>query len=216
MSKDSFFCFQTVVFRLILIEMKLLVMVQFVRFFLIFGGQMEEKTYKYPRQFIVGVWLITVGVAMLTLTIKLPNGSPNAVYFGIIYALGMFWQLNSRTRKRFSVGSGTINQKKWANRSIVILMVLVLLGFLPAQLMNMSGVQAVYVTWIMILIGVGLHFFAFIPVHGKIIGILGIVIVLNGLFGLLIRLPLDIIFISDGLFKIIFGLVYLKVSPINF
>ncbi|MBL3529906.1 hypothetical protein JMJ99_00890 [Companilactobacillus zhachilii] len=177
---------------------------------------MKEETYKYPRQFIVGVWLITVGIAMMTLVIKLPNGIPNAAYFGVIYALGMFWQLNSRTRKRFSVGSGTIRQKKWANRSIVILMALVFLSFLPAQMMHLSGMQAVYVTWVMILIGVGLHFLAFIPVHGKIIGILGLVIVLNGLFGLFVRLPLDMIFISDGLIKIIFGLVYLKVSPINF
>ncbi|CAJ1184108.1 hypothetical protein CPR19088_GLDEOEPO_01742 [Companilactobacillus paralimentarius] len=72
---------------------------------------MEKQIYTYPRQFIVGIWLVIVGIAMMTLVVKMPNGTPNATYFGIIYALGMFWQLNSRTRKRFSVGPGTTKQK---------------------------------------------------------------------------------------------------------
>lgn len=177
---------------------------------------MKNSAYIYPRQFIVGVWLIVVGIAMMTLMIKLLNGSPNPMYFGILYSVGMFWQLNSRTRKRFSVSPGTKRQSHWANFSIVLLMGLIFLAFLPAKLLQLNLIQTTYLTWIMILIAVGLHFFAFIPVHGKIIGILGLVTILNGVIGLIFRLPLDIILVCDGVVKIIFGLIYLKVSPINF
>ncbi|WP_222592671.1 DUF6609 family protein [Companilactobacillus nantensis] len=95
-------------------------------------------------------------------------------------------------------------------------MILIIISFLSVKLMYLNAIQSVYMTWIMVLIAVGLHFFAFIPVHGKIIGILGIVTILNGLIGILAHFPLDMIFVSDGVIKMIFGLIYLKVSPINF
>ncbi|WP_199897380.1 DUF6609 family protein [Companilactobacillus paralimentarius] len=74
---------------------------------------MKNIAYKYPRQRINGIWLIIVGIAMLSLTLKLKNGMPNTIPFGILYSVGIFWELNSKTRKRLSVGPGTKSQQFW-------------------------------------------------------------------------------------------------------
>lgn len=153
---------------------------------------------------------------MFTLLMKLSNGSPNPVLFGIMYSLGMFWQLNKRTISKYSVGPGTKTQKMWSNLSIIILLVLIVISVFFVRSENLGIGQTTYNIWVLILISVGIHFLSFIPVHGKIIGILGIVLMIIETSYFVLRVPLDVIFVTDGIIKIIFGSIYLKLSPINF
>lgn len=174
-------------------------------------------TYRYPRQRINGIWLIIMGLAMLTLTLKLTNGLPNPAFFGSLYAAGIFWMVNRRTRQKLSVGPGTKAQSYWANGAIVVMMVLMAGVFLAAwwrgNLTIYAGMRQI---WLQALVVIGVHFFFSIPVHGKLMGILGGLTIINALLGLLLGWPLDLVFVIDGLLKLSFGLIFVKVSPINF
>ncbi|EEK72985.1 hypothetical protein ABH948_001117 [Bacillus sp. RC218] len=170
---------------------------------------MEIQTYKYPRQKINGIWLIIAGVAMFLLLIK-HNGYPNVWPFIIVYTLGMIWQLNPKTRKKFAVGSGTSEQKKWANFSMMLLAILVFLifHFVGDDYRN---------CWLLILLAVGIHFLMFIPVHGKMMFLLSVILIFNSFIGLIItNVNLDVFFVIDGLVKILVGVIFIRLSPIGF
>ncbi|MED1042539.1 hypothetical protein P4T62_28820 [Bacillus mycoides] len=170
---------------------------------------METQTYKYPRQKINGIWLTIAGAAMFLLLIKY-NGYPNVWPFGIVYVLGVIWQLNSKTRKKLAVGSGTLEQKKWSDFSMVLLATLVFLVFHFFS-------DDFRICWLLILLAVGIHFLTFIPVHGKLMLFLSICLILNVFIGLIFtNISLDVFFVIDGLIKILFGSIFIKLSPINF
>lgn len=170
---------------------------------------METQMYKYPRQKINGIWLIIAGTAMFLLLIK-DNGYPNVWPFIIVYILGMIWQLNPKTRKKLAISSGTPEQKKWSNFSIILLSILVFLVF------NLFS-DDYRICWLLILLAVGVHFLPFIPVHGKLMFFLSIGLIINAFIGLNItNTSLDVFFVIDGLIKILFGIIFIKLSPINF
>ncbi|MFC9448198.1 DUF6609 family protein [Bacillus cereus] len=170
---------------------------------------METQTYKYPRQKINGIWLIIAGTAMFLLLIKY-DGYPNVWPFIIVYILGMIWQLNPKTREKLAVGSGTTKQKKWANFSMMLLAILVFLAF-------HFGDGDIRSCWLLILLAVGIHFLMFIPVHGKIMFLLSFVLIINASIGLTItNVNLDVFFVVDGLIKILFGMIFIRLSPIDF
>ncbi|ANV74672.1 hypothetical protein P4J09_13845 [Bacillus cereus] len=170
---------------------------------------METQTYKYPRQKINGIWLIIAGIAMFLLLIKY-NGHPNVWPFIIVYILGMIWQLNPKTREKLAVGPGTPEQKKWSNFSIILLAILVFLIFHFFS-------NDYRICWLLILLAVGVHFLTFIPVHGKLMLFLSISLIINAFIGLIINnVSLDIFFVIDGLIKILFGGIFIKLSPTNF
>ncbi|HDR4948498.1 TPA: hypothetical protein QCR51_005088 [Bacillus cereus] len=170
---------------------------------------MESQTYKYPRQKINGIWLVIAGLAMFLLLIKY-NGYPNVWPFIIVYTLGMIWQLSPKTRKRLAISPGTSEQKKWSNFSIFLLAILVFIIF--------HFFSTDYkICWLLILLAVGVHFLTFIPVHGKLMLLLSIGLIINALIGLTFtNLSLDVVFVIDGLIKVLFGIIYIKVSPTNF
>ncbi|MED0984544.1 DUF6609 family protein [Bacillus paramycoides] len=171
--------------------------------------QTQTQTYKYPRQKINGIWLIIAGTAMFLLLIK-HNGYPNVWPFIIVYILGMIWQLSPKTRRRLAVGSGTPEQKKWANFSLIILAILVFLAF-------HFGGDDYRSCWLLILLAVGIHFIPFIPVHGKIMFLLSVILIINASIGLIItNVNLDVFFVVDGLIKILFGVIFIRLSPIDF
>ncbi|PEE35448.1 DUF6609 family protein [Bacillus cereus] len=170
---------------------------------------MKSKIYKYPRQKINGIWLIIAGTAMFLLLIKY-NGYPNIWPFIIVYVLGVIWQLNPKTRNKLAVGPGTKEQKRWSNFSITLLAILVF--FVCHFFFNDYRIG-----WLLILLTVGIHFLLFIPLHGKLMLFLSISLIINALIGLIINsINLDIFFVIDGLIKIFFGGIFIKVSPINF
>ena len=178
---------------------------------------MKNIAYKYPRQRINGIWLIIVGIAMFSLTLKLKNGMPNTIPFGILYSVGIFWELNSKTRKRLSVGPGTKSQQFWANAAIIIMCIAIVFTIILARnTYPTTSINFMRTIWLGVLLSVGLHFFMFIPVHGKMMGIFGILTIINVLISMLLVVPLDLVFIIDGFLKLIFGILYIKLSPINF
>ncbi|KSU06339.1 putative membrane protein [Lactococcus lactis subsp. lactis] len=168
---------------------------------------MESTQTHYPRQKICGIWLIIVGISMFTL---LNGGYKLPVLFAILYAVGMLFQLNPITRKRLSVGPGTDSQKKWSNISLIVLVVLCSVSGIISD----GNIQKV---WLFILLSVGIHFFFFIPVHGKLMGLLGIASTLNVLFELSVNeYPLNVFFAVDGMIKLVFGILLVSLSPIDF
>jgi hypothetical protein len=165
--------------------------------------------YKYPRQKINGIWLIIAGLAMFLLLIKYQD-YPNVWPFAIVYIIGMIWQLSPKTRKRLAVGPGTKGQKKWSNFSIVLLSLLVVISVF----INQGNVR---MAWLYVLLAVGFHFLTFIPVHGKMMIFLSLCLMINALIGLSNnQINLDIFFITDGLIKLVFGFIFIKISPTNF
>ncbi|MGE7694959.1 DUF6609 family protein [Lysinibacillus sp. NPDC094177] len=170
---------------------------------------METQAYKYPRQKINGIWLIIAGIAMFLLLIKY-NGYPNIWPFAIVYVLGMVWQLSPKTREKLAVGPGTREQKMWSNFSIFLLAILV---FVIIQFFA----DDYRTCWLLIILAVGVHFLPFIPVHGKLMLFLSISLIINAFIGLIItNVSLDVFFVIDGLIKILFGSIFIKLSPTNF
>ncbi|PEI82094.1 hypothetical protein CN679_28240 [Bacillus pseudomycoides] len=170
---------------------------------------METNAYKYPRQKINGIWLIIAGTAMFLLLIKY-NGYPNVLPFSIVYILGIIWQLNPGTRKKLEVGPGTIEQKKWSNFSMILLAISVFFVFHFFS-------DDYRICWLLILLTVGVHFLTFIPVHGKLMFFLSMSLIINALMGLIItNISLDVFLVIDGLIKILFGGIFIRISPINF
>ncbi|BDH82370.1 DUF6609 family protein [Lactococcus lactis] len=168
---------------------------------------MENTQTHYPRQKICGIWLIIVGISMFTL---LNGGYKQPVLFGILYALGMLFQLNPITRRKLAVGPGTDSQKKWSNISLIVLVVLCSVSGIISD----GNIQKI---WLFILLAVGIHFFFFIPVHGKLMGLLGIASTINALLALSINeYPLNAFFAVDGVIKLIFGILLVSLSPIDF
>lgn len=174
---------------------------------------------RYPRQKICGVWLLVVGVAMFLLLVKNASGALNPIPFAVVYALGMVWQLSPRTRRRLSVGEGSSRQKFFSNASIAVLMVLIFLSFALTQLVygGIVTLPALRTLWLCILVSVALHFFMFIPVHGNMMAVLGVVLLVNAGAGLLFpTIPLDLVFVIDGIIKIVVGAVMIRISPTDF
>ncbi|MGE7675700.1 DUF6609 family protein [Lysinibacillus sp. NPDC094403] len=170
---------------------------------------METQPYKYPRQKINGIWLIIAGIAMFLLLIKY-NGYPNIWPFTIVYVLGMVWQLSPKTREKLAIGPGTREQKMWSNFSIFLLAILVFVSF---QFFS----DDYRTCWLLIILAVGVHFLPFTPVHGKLMLFLSISLIINAFIGLIItNVSLDVFFVIDGLIKILFGSIFIKLSPTNF
>lgn len=171
--------------------------------------EIETQIYKYPRQKINGIWLIIAGIAMFLLLIKY-NGYPNVWPFAIVYVIGMIWQLSPKTRERLAVGPGTQAQKKWSNFSIILLVIFVFVIF-------QFFADDYRTCWLFIILAVGVHFLTFIPVHGKLMVFLSMTLIVNAFIGLVItNVSLDVFFVIDGLIKILFGSIFIKLSPINF
>lgn len=167
----------------------------------------DTVTYLYPRQKICGIWLIIVGIAMFSLL----NGNYLHPYiFGLIYSLGMMFQFNSKVRKKLAVGISTNSQKKWSNFSVVILFLVCFIGF------YLSNGNIEYL-WKFILLAVGIHFFLFIPVHGKIMLLLGVFSTINVLLAIFVKdYEINMLFLTDGIIKLVFGIIMIYLSPINF
>ncbi|MEY9979528.1 DUF6609 family protein [Lysinibacillus sp. RC79] len=138
------------------------------------------------------------------------NGYLNVWPFAIVYVLGMIWQLSPKTREKLAVGPGTREQKKWSNFSIMLLAILVfvILQFFADDYRT---------CWLLIILAVGVHFLTFIPTHRKLMLFLSITLIINAFIGLIIaNVNLDVFFVIDGLIKILFGSIFIKLSPINF
>lgn len=179
----------------------------------------NETIYVYPRQLINGIWLVIAGISTLTLLIPLRTSSgviPNPTLFIIIYSLGMFWQLNKRTRNKYALHKGSKKQNTWSNIGLLLLTAMLVLATIPLVGQKVLSASQIILTWKMVFLAVGVHFLAFIPVHGKIMLVLSILTVSNVLINYFFMLPINELLVVDGLLKISLGLVTIKISPTNF
>ncbi|WP_225425900.1 MULTISPECIES: DUF6609 family protein [Apilactobacillus] len=179
---------------------------------------MINNYYKYNRNFMTGLWLLIVGFSIFTLLHKVNNGFPDVKFFIILYVIGMIVQFSKILMKKFRVKPRTKSDQKISNIAILIMSALVLLSYIFVMLTNKSfDYYAVRELWILILISVGIHFLFFIPVQGKYLASsLSILTILNCLIGIIFNIDLDIIFVFDGLIKIIFGFVYIYSSKLKY
>lgn len=172
---------------------------------------MNDNLYLYPRQKIFGAFLVAIAFTMY-LTIIFPyKGTPNGALFGLCYVISIFGiMLNPIVRKKFSAGKGSNKQKMISNLSLLIL---VIGAFIIFKVFKTNDYRTI---WILLFALVGVHFIMFIPVHGKLIGILGLILIVNAVIAIIYTsTPLNLVFIIDGTIKLIFGIIYLKISPIN-
>lgn len=170
------------------------------------------KSYLYPRQKIFGFFLIAMSIVMYITPLFPYKGMPNGSLFGLGYAVCMFGiMFNPILRKKLSVCKATKFQTFMSNFSIAVLVVGVFIIF---QCVGING--SFRTIWVLIFGVVGAHFLTFIPVHGKIAGILGLALILNSAAAIMVpSIPLTFVFIIDGTIKLIIGVIFIKVSPIN-
>ena len=141
------------------------------------------------------------------------NGIPNATVFIILYVLGLVFELNSITKRKLSASGGTETQNRWSKIALCALCMFIVIAIGIVFLLHLSSwYQIIKVSWLLILLAVGLHFFFFVPVHGKAMAVLATLTILNVLVGIPVHESLDMIFILDGTIKIIFGLYFIKVG----
>ena len=173
------------------------------------SNAMKEDGAAYPRQRIFGVFLVVTAAGLYAAVAFPYQGAPNGALFGVFYGVSLFGvMLNPFARKKFSAGTATARQRLASNLSLAFLALGVVLIFTLA-----SGLRTV---WLSLLMVVGLHFFGFVPVHGKLVGILGLLLCVNAVAGLGIgSLSLTTLFIVDATLKLAAGAVYLKFGPFD-
>ena len=95
--------------------------------------------------------------------------------FGLCYAIAFLGvMMNPRVRKRLGAGVASPRQRNWSNLGLVVLGI----GCCAAGLLLGRDARAL---WLTLLLIVGAHFLFFIPVHGRLTGVLGILLVTNAL-----------------------------------
>lgn len=169
------------------------------------------NVYLYPRQKIFGAFLVAIAFTMYS-TILFPyNEKPNGALFGLCYIISIFGiMLNPIVRKKFSVGEANKKQKIMSNLSLFIL---VIGAFVIFKVFNFNDYRTI---WVLLFALVGVHFITFIPVHGRLIGALGAILIINAVIAIIFSaIQLNLVFVIDGSIKLIFGIIYFKISPIN-
>jgi len=164
----------------------------------------------YPRQRLFGLFLCLVSLALF-LPVALPyQGQPNGVLFGMCYATALLGvMVNPLLRSRLALRPATARQRRFSNSGLVLLTA----GAALASVLFAADPRTL---WLGLFFIVGAHFLLFVPVHGRIAGILGALLMANATAGFLLpNLALPVFFITDGSLKLVAGSLYLKISPLN-
>lgn len=173
-------------------------------------GASIKNEYPYPRQKVCGLFLLGAGVTMALASLLGNSKSPSVFIFVIGYFISNIGiMFNRRIRKKYSVGEPTALQKKASNFALIFLMVMaVAIG------MTVGGKGDVRLTWLLILIIVGVHFVPFALIHGKLMYLLAALLVVNACTGIYLKNEtFYIIGIIDALIKISIGVSLYVISP---
>ncbi|WP_369948919.1 DUF6609 family protein [Lactococcus ileimucosae] len=171
---------------------------------------MEEPNLenKLANQTISGGFIFVIGMAMFTL---LGSNYKKPILFGAIYIIAIIVQLI--LMKKIRRGSRSMNNKKWVNIAFIFLGI----TCWASIFIGLNVLDNLNISWILLLLFVGLHFLFFIPAnenkHWKAQVIFVILLVFNALLGLfLYSNQLETIFIIDGLIKMGYGAYMVRVT----
>lgn len=176
-------------------------------------GYLEEEPQYFLSKRICGIWLIWVSVVILIGTFFGGSQEINMIIFNIGYFLGFILILgNKRVHNKFALGPPSKFQNNMTLLSIILMFIL---------LVGMGGqffaTQNYRMIWLSALLAIGIHFFTFSAVHGKIMLPLAILVSLNAILGMLFSsIQFSIFAYIDVFIKALFGIImFLSKNPLK-
>lgn len=176
-------------------------------------GYLEEEPQYFLSKRICGIWLIWVSVVILIGTFFGGSQEINMIIFNIGYFLGFILILgNKRVHNKFALGPPSKFQNNMTLLSIILMFIL---------LVGMGGqffaTQNYRMIWLSALLAIGIHFFTFSAVHGKIMLPLAILVSLNAILGMIFSsIQFSIFAYIDVFIKALFGIImFLSKNPLK-
>lgn len=163
---------------------------------------------EFTRQTISSLFILTIGLAMFTLT---NNNYKQPFLFSIVYVVALIIQLIFLPR--FSINK----QNKNSKRLVIYSFIFLTLGVFFSLRIGVYALNSIEDAWIFILGIVGIHFLFYIPANNYINWqpqiLLIFLTVLNCIIGFFFyKNNMNILFIIDGLIKIIYGIIMVKLT----
>ncbi|MFD3446764.1 DUF6609 family protein [Microbacteriaceae bacterium 4G12] len=176
-------------------------------------GYVKEEPLKFLSKRVCGLWLIWVSGVILLGTIMGGTQKINMIIFDIGYFLGFVLILgNKRVYKKLAFGSPSKFQKNMTFASIILMFIL-LVG-MGGQYFATNDYRMI---WLSAFLAIGIHFFPFSAVHGKIMIPLAILLSVNAIVGIFSpSIDFSIFAYIDVVIKVLFGIQMLCTSnPVN-
>jgi len=160
---------------------------------------MENREYNTQRT--CGVWLVYIGVIIIVSAMSGGELLIQPFILGVGYSLGYFliFVLPYLNRK-LAYGNNSKFQNKMDNITLIVTVILCTICGL------FIGFDNLRLLWLSILIVIGIHFFGFYFSQGKLMIVLGVLTIINGLLGILIvNIPFLVVALIDATLKIVIG-----------
>ncbi|WP_050180521.1 DUF6609 family protein [Domibacillus robiginosus] len=168
----------------------------------------RDKKSEFPTQRTCGVWLMYIGIITIFSALAGDHLLMQPFILGIGYLIGFFGILVLPfVNRKLAFGKNTKFQDRMDNISTVLNVLLctacgMIIGFDDVRLF-----------WLSLFIAVGIHFFGFYFSQGKIMILLGILTIINGIMGLvLISVPFLVFALIDGMVKLLIGMKMLTIK----
>ena len=176
-------------------------------------GYLEGEPQTFLSKRVCGIWLIWVSFVVLIGTLFGGYQKINMIIFNIGYFLGFVLILgNKRIYNKFAFGPPSKFQNNMTLLSIILMFIL---------LVGMGGqffaTQNYRMIWLSAFLAIGIHFFPFSTVHGKIMSPLAILVSINAILGMVFSsIPFSIFAYIDVTIKTLFGIImFFSKNPLN-
>ena len=176
-------------------------------------GYLEGEPQHFLSKRVCGIWLIWVSVVILIGTLFGGSQKINMIIFNIGYFLGFVLILgNKRIYNKFAFGPPSKFQNNMTLLSIILMFIL---------LVGMGGqffaTQNYRMIWLSAFLAIGIHFFPFSTVHGKIMFPLAILVSINAILGMVFSsIHFSVFAYIDVTIKTLFGIImFLSKNPLN-
>ncbi|MFP7486964.1 DUF6609 family protein [Priestia filamentosa] len=168
----------------------------------------HDKKDEFNTQRTCGLWLIYIGFIIIFSALVGDHLLIQPFILGIGYFIGFLSIfVLPFVNQKLAFGKNTKFQDRMDNLSTVLNVLLctacgLLIGFDDLRLF-----------WLSIFIAVGIHFFGFYFSQGKMMILLGILTIINGVIGiLLISIPFILFALIDGILKLLIGLKMITIK----
>ncbi len=176
-------------------------------------GYLEGEPQHFLSKRVCGIWLIWVSAVILIGTLFGGSQKINMIIFNIGYFLGFVLILgNKRIYNKFAFGPPSKFQNNMTLLSIILMFIL---------LVGMGGqffaTQNYRMIWLSAFLAIGIHFFPFATVHGKIMFPLAILVSINAILGMVFSsIHFSVFAYIDVIIKTLFGIImFLSKNPLN-